>query len=357
MGQRLASFAVFAFRIYVLMTFACNASERAIYSNVVGFLGGVAWAMLVARICQLYPNEIAGGIVSRFFLIMLKWWVFNALFFFFPCTHRSKQYRQWPQPVVLKAILDGPLQVRVWNPKLYPGDRAHRMPIITPAYPSMNSTHNVSHSTHEVMQQEFLRASNIVDKIAVRQAAWSELFEPHDFFTKYRYYLQVCASAMTAETQLKWAGTVIARIRQLVMKLENVDMLQLAHPFIKGFDRVFYCVDDEECIALSTGQIPSAVMTRTGEDVRGLEDVRVVHVTYYFIGLQIEAKPKGTTLDVYFFFYRSLALMHDSGTTGKKLDISYPTAEFTKLVKMWDKYDPRTMGITVRYLKRLFSFS
>jgi poly(A) polymerase len=48
-------------------------AERAIYSNVVGFLGGVAWAMLVARVCQLYPNEIAGGIVSRFFLIMLKW--------------------------------------------------------------------------------------------------------------------------------------------------------------------------------------------------------------------------------------------------------------------------------------------
>lgn len=48
---------------------------RAIYSNVNGFLGGVAWAMLVARICQLYPNAIAGAIVSRFFVIMYQWWV------------------------------------------------------------------------------------------------------------------------------------------------------------------------------------------------------------------------------------------------------------------------------------------
>src|SRR5882762_3566829 len=46
---------------------------RAIYSNVNGFLGGVAWAMLVARICQLYPKAIAGAIVSRFFIIMYQW--------------------------------------------------------------------------------------------------------------------------------------------------------------------------------------------------------------------------------------------------------------------------------------------
>lgn len=42
-----------------------------------------------------------------------------------------------------------------------------------------------------------------------------------------------------------------------------------------------------------------------------------------------------------------------AGATGpRKLDISYPTNEFTKLVKMWDKYDPDTMGVIVRYIKR-----
>lgn len=46
---------------------------RAVYSNVMGFLGGVVWAILVARICQLYPNECAGGIISKFFIILQHW--------------------------------------------------------------------------------------------------------------------------------------------------------------------------------------------------------------------------------------------------------------------------------------------
>ena len=35
-------------------------------------------------------------------------------------------------------------------------------------------------------------------------AEWSELFEKHDFFHKYRYYLQIVASAANADLQLKW---------------------------------------------------------------------------------------------------------------------------------------------------------
>ena len=54
---------------------------RAIYSNVMGFLGGVAWAMLVARICQLYPNQCAGAIVSKFFTIMAQWYDAGSLHF------------------------------------------------------------------------------------------------------------------------------------------------------------------------------------------------------------------------------------------------------------------------------------
>lgn len=45
------------------------AKKHGIYSNSLGFFGGVSWAMLVARTCQLYPNAAASTIVHKFFLV------------------------------------------------------------------------------------------------------------------------------------------------------------------------------------------------------------------------------------------------------------------------------------------------
>ncbi|KAF9226885.1 Poly(A) polymerase [Gyrodon lividus] len=288
------------------------AQRRAIYSNVNGFFGGVAWAILVARICQLYPNAIAGAIVSRFFIIMYQW--------------------SWPQPVLLKQIEEGPLQVRVWNPKLYPADRSHRMPIITPAYPAMCATHNVTASTQMIVTEEFKKGADIVDRVIVGTASWSELFAKHDFFHKYRYYLQVVASTDDSDLQIKWAGTVESRIRQLVMKLEYVDSLILAHPFIKGFEQMSHCISSEEVRQVAQGQISDAIIKRTKADMEGTQDASTVYSTTFYIGLLVEPKPIGSV-------------------GPRKLDISYPTREFTKLVKMWEKFEESRMGIFVRNIK------
>lgn len=49
-----------------------------------------------------------------------------------------------------------------------------------------------------------LSAADIVDKVIVGSSTWSELFAKHDFFHKYRYYLQVIASTGNSDLQLKW---------------------------------------------------------------------------------------------------------------------------------------------------------
>jgi len=65
------------------------------------------------------------------------------------------------------------------------------MPIITPAYPQQNSTFNVSISTRTIMQEEFREGLAITEKIMVGKAAWDKLFEPPNFFGKYRYFNEV----------------------------------------------------------------------------------------------------------------------------------------------------------------------
>jgi hypothetical protein len=37
--------------------------------------------------------------------------------------------------------------------------------------------------------------------------------------------------------------------------------------------------------------------------------------------------------------------------TSRKLDIAYPTAEFSKLVKAWERFEQDKMGIVVRHVK------
>jgi len=81
------------------------------------------------------------------------------------------------------------------------------MPVITPAYPSMCATHNVTRSTLEVITNEFARATEITEKIMRGKLPWSALFVKHDFFLRYKYYLAITAASKSAETQVKWYPT------------------------------------------------------------------------------------------------------------------------------------------------------
>ncbi|KAI8620218.1 Poly(A) polymerase central domain-containing protein [Chytriomyces sp. MP71] len=328
------------------------AKQRAIYSNVMGFFGGVAWAIAVARICQLYPNATAGIIVNKFFYLMMIW--------------------NWPNPVILKQVDEGPTQfLKVWNPKVNQSDRMHRMPIITPAYPSMCATHNVTASTFAVTMEEFKRGYDISDKIIGKTKTWADLFEKNDFFGRYKYYLQIITSSNSQEKHLSWSGFIESRLRQLIMKLETLDCISIAHPYIKSIEKVTTCTSRSEAISVATGQQPALGTTSDlaptpaasaavppangtgsapGEENAdpaaapgtGAADAdaapaaqqaqQAVYTTTFYIGLQIA--PKDPT-----------------SNAPRKVDITRPTNEFTTLVRGWDKYDEAHMGVCVHHIK------
>ena len=190
------------------------AKKHGIYSNVMGYLGGVSWAMLVARVCQLYPNAAPNILLQKFFLVFLKW--------------------QWPQPVLLKKPEDFGLGFPVWDPRYNVADRFHVMPIITPAYPQQNSTFNVSNSTLKVMQGEFEASMKICEEIIDGKAKWDRLFESPNFFSKYRHFIVLEASSISEEDQLTWEGLVESKVRHLVANLER-EAISLAHVWPKNY--------------------------------------------------------------------------------------------------------------------------
>ncbi|EIE20856.1 Poly(A) polymerase, partial [Coccomyxa subellipsoidea C-169] len=203
------------------------AERRGIYSNVVGYLGGVNWAILVAYTCKLYPCGIASVIVDRFFKVFARW--------------------PWPTPIMLREIEHDAMGLQVWDPRINPRDSMHLMPIITPAYPAANSSYNVSESTlaamkartqlHQtcLLQEEFEHGEKVCTRILAEGGLtkWHKLLEPVPFFRNYRNYLQArlfltpsqfipfaTCCFMHCILQEAWDGWVHSRLRQLVMRVE-----------------------------------------------------------------------------------------------------------------------------------------
>ncbi|KAK6458807.1 Poly(A) polymerase central domain-containing protein [Scheffersomyces xylosifermentans] len=294
------------------------AKQRAIYGNIYGYPGGVAWAMLIARICQLYPNAVSAVIVEKFFHIYSQW--------------------SWPQPVLLKQIEDGPLQVRVWNPRLYAVDRSHKMPVITPAYPSMCATHNITTSTQTIILNEFRRGTDIMNEIIAGRKTWSDLLEKHDFFYKYKFYLCiVAATESTYEEHIKYSGMVESKLRLLVQKLEVVEGVELAHPYVKAFDNGYFCASKEQaqevCSAYGTlsGETLSKTLPTTDDDNKEelAKEKHEIHLTKLFIGLKLDVLK----------------------TTNRKLDIQLPCSEFFTICKGWQDFDINKHHIQIKYVK------
>ncbi|KAH7041307.1 Poly(A) polymerase pla1 [Microdochium trichocladiopsis] len=226
------------------------AQRRAIYANIIGFPGGVVWAMLVARVCQLYPKATSATIVSKFFLIIRNW--------------------RWPQPVQLKDPDKPPLNLRVWNPKLYKGDSFNIMPVITPAYPQMCATFNITQSAFQIIQRELSRGGEIADRIMAGKSDWKEMFVKHSFFTSdHKYYLAVIATGLSKDAHKIWSGFVESKVRILVGDVERHQSIAIARPFNKGYDRKHKVKSEDEKQSVIDGSF--AFLTEE-EEVTAVED-------------------------------------------------------------------------------------
>lgn len=183
----------------------------------------------------------------------------------------------------------------------------------------MCATHNISLSTKKIIIRELDRAAEIVDQIIKKQLGWNDLFSRHSFFTSgYKYYLSIVAASRTREAQLTWSGLVESKVRLLVTSLENVESVELAHPFIKGFDRVHTCRTEDEVEKITNGDllfqtkdvktVPTDLTTDkkqddtkgtngadgdqgAGEEGEKIEERHTIYTTTYYIGIELALGP------------------------------------------------------------------
>ena len=163
------------------------AKKHGIYSQILGFLGGASWAILVAKACQLVGTEGRQDsllyTLHRFFVIFAGW--------------------AWPDPVYIKVVG----QRQTWD---------HCMPIITSSQPQMNSAVNVSPANCWLIQAKCQEAALCLQQIRSCSAAWRDFFSPTNFFKEFSRYLVIVATCSSRRDSSLWFGSVESKLRPLV---------------------------------------------------------------------------------------------------------------------------------------------
>jgi poly(A) polymerase len=153
----------------------------------------------------------------------------------------------WPQPVCLIEIDPSEkfqqqkidryaknLGFCSWNPKKYPLDASHVMPVLTTAYPLINSTFNVGQHTLRLIQDKMSDAALTCDQILDGQRPWQDLFRTCHIFHEYEHFLIVMASAVN---HVQWFGLIESKLKYFVQSVEKETCLESARIWPKPLTR------------------------------------------------------------------------------------------------------------------------
>ncbi|GMI44974.1 hypothetical protein TrCOL_g8743 [Triparma columacea] len=190
--------------------------RRGVYGNILGFLGGINWAILTAFAVQRYPKKGPSEVLEGFFNIWSEW--------------------KWPNPVLLGPVRqdkpEGWNNVGgVWNPVNNRRDGMQVCPIVTPVYPAMNSSYNVGRSQLRRMKFEFERGKEVVGDIMKGKEGWGKLFEDDGgFWRRFPAYVRVVITAVDGGSE-GWFRFVESRLRVLVAGIEGNSGCVEAHPW------------------------------------------------------------------------------------------------------------------------------
>ena len=188
------------------------AKKRGIYSNAMGYPGGVAWAILVAKVCQLFPKCRSNQLIRKFFEVYGKW--------------------DWENPVQINEIkkeVEFTCPIKVWEK-----EEISHCPfyIITPAFPAQNTNANTNQILKRVMIEEFNAFKEYSSKINIEDKnckyTWKGLFQGGiNLFEGYNYFLEIDVLATSKAVLKSWDGLVESQIRKLINNFIEIPQIKL----------------------------------------------------------------------------------------------------------------------------------
>lgn len=210
------------------------AKNRGIYSNAMGYVTGISLAILVAKICQLFPNLKPNKLIQKFFWYYSIW--------------------NWDEfPVKIDEIrtydnMERFNDMQWYDPKSEIGEEkiaqkkkdefTSPMMVITPAFPVMNATRKVSRTNLEVIKEQLAIGKEIVSK---KPVDWKKLFDKVDFFNDYYNFIEVTALANEEREFFRWRGLIESQMIGFTRALEKcIDSYDhprklYLHPYPKDF--------------------------------------------------------------------------------------------------------------------------
>ena len=180
------------------------AKNKGIYSNVMGYLGGVSWAILVSKICQIHQKVSLNQLIYHFFQYYSNY--------------------DWTVPVKIVEIKDEPNNPK--NSEQWTGTpyemQSNKMFIITPAFPCMNSSHMVTDTSLNIMKKMFKESFNLVSNIREKKNSWDDFFIKFDFFQEYEHFIEIDILGKKNEDEFRiWQGFVESKIRKIGIFFER----------------------------------------------------------------------------------------------------------------------------------------
>ena len=276
-----------------------------IYSNVLGFLGGVNWAIMVAYVCKLHPKQPPSTLLSTFFKVFATW--------------------EWPKPVMLinnkstgKGTTTGTIAggMKPWDPTTNPRDARDVMPIITPVFPSsefstfvlnfyssctisfcplihflilnraVNSAYNVDIPQQRRIQEELVRAAFLTQD----ESNWRAIYNRSDFFERHSNFLKITIRAGNQPGEFtKWLRLCESRLRLLVHALDCSEMS--VWPYAQLLERKTRSVLNEAKSATKDAgcNMPEALFFIALRFAPNVESIDLKHRTSEFLIKQINS--------------------------------------------------------------------